>query len=177
VAVVVAVNRSAAHEVTKRSVETIRLIAGHGVEDDAHFGTTVQHQYLKRKDPAQPNLRQVHVIGAELFDEVASVHAIGPGDIGENITTRGIDLQNLAQGTRLHIGATAVVEVTGLRDPCGLIDRVRPGLRAAVTSAPPTVAFVRHAIMGIVAVSGDVKPGDSITVEHPPEPHRPLAPI
>src|SRR5215510_3056205 len=127
--VVTAVSRDSGHNFTKPNVESIELIAGLGVKGDAHWGETVQHLVRVREDPTRPNMRQVHLIHGELHDELKlQGFEIGPGDIGENITTRGLDLLSLPCGTRLHIGADAVVEVTGLRTPCKQIERYRPGL-------------------------------------------------
>ncbi len=171
-------NRAADHVISKESADAIGLVAGHGVEGDAHFGKTVQHRYTKRHDPSRPNLRQVHLVGEELFDVVARAGlTLGPGEIGENITTRGVDLENLPLGTRLHLGPSAIVEVTGLRDPCGLIDRVRPGLRAAVTVERDGVAVVRHGVMGIVVNDGLVSRDDRIAIEFPAGERRKLQPV
>ncbi len=154
----------------------IRLLAGLGVEGDAHSGTTVKHRSRVAVDPTQPNLRQVHLLHAELFDEVATGgFALRPGDLGENITTRGIDLLGLPRGTRLHIGASAIVEVTGLRNPCIQIDRFQPGLLAAVLDRDSRGRIIRKAgIMGVVVAAGDVSAGDSIGIELPPLPHHAL---
>jgi MOSC domain-containing protein YiiM len=166
--IVVAVSRSSAHSFSKPNHPSIRLAPGLGVEGDAHLGTTVQHLSRIATDPTQPNLRQVHLIHAELFDELRSGgFAVGPGDMGENITTRGIDLLNLPVGTVLRLGESAVIEVTGLRNPCMQIEDFQPGLLAAVRG-PKT------GIMSIVLAAGEVHPGDPIRVELPPPPHRRL---
>ena len=176
VGTVAAVSRSAAYTFSKPNQASIRLLTGLGVEGDAHMGATVKHRWRVAHDPSQPNLRQVHLIHAELFDELlAAGYAISPGQMGENITTHGIDLLGLPVGTRLHLGETAVVEVTGLRDPCAQLDTFRPGLMAAVLDHDANGNLVRKAgVMSIVLAGGEVKPGDSILVELPPEPHRPL---
>lgn len=147
-----------------------------GVEGDAHLGVTVKHRSRVAVDPSQPNLRQVHLIHAELHDELrAAGFEITAGQMGENITTRGIDLLGLPTGTRLVLGADAVVEVTGLRNPCAQLDQFRPGLLAAVLGRDENGNLVRKAgIMGVVLASGDVRPGDLIQVELPPEPHKAL---
>lgn len=157
----------------------IRLVAGHGVEGDAHFGTTVKHIHRVKQDPTQPNLRQVHLMHAELFDELrAQGFSVRPGEIGENITTRGLDILSLPRGTRLHIGSTAVVEVTGLRNPCVQIDRFQKGLLDAVLDRDDTGALIRKSgVMSIVIAGGDVVPGDAIEVVLPPEPYAPLLPV
>jgi MOSC domain-containing protein YiiM len=131
------------------------------------------------RDPNQPNLRQVHLLHAELFDELrASGFEVAPGQIGENVTTRGVDLLGLPTGTRLHLGTHAVVEVTGLRNPCRQLDQFRPGLLAATLARDEQGALVRKAgIMGIVVVSGDVRPGDRVRVELPAPPYRALEPV
>lgn len=170
------VGRDASHRFSKPGVLQIRLIAGEGVAGDAHRGVTVQHRSRVAADPTQPNLRQVHLIQAELFDELtARGFQVASGDLGENITTRGIDLLGLPTGTRLAIGATAIIEITGLRNPCGQIEKFQTGLLAAVLDRAPDGALIRKAgVMGIVVTGGDITPGDTITVTLPAEPHRPL---
>ena len=174
--VVTAVSRSATHTLSKPNQDSIRLLAGLGIEGDAHQGETVKHRSRVAIDPTQPNLRQVHLIHAELHDELrAAGFTVSAGQMGENITTRGIDLLGLPTGTRLHVGDTAVIEVTGLRNPCAQLDRVQPGLMAAVLGRDEHGNLVRKAgIMSIVLADGAVRPGDPIRVELPPEPHRAL---
>jgi MOSC domain-containing protein YiiM len=174
--IVTAVSRSAIYTFSKPNQVSIRLQAGLGVEGDAHMGATVKHRWLVAQDPSQPNLRQVHLIHAELLDELQTAgFTVSHGQMGENITTRGVDLLGLPKGTRLHLGNTAVVEVTGLRDPCSQLDNFLPGLKAAVLDHDAHGNLIRKAgVMSIVLVSGDVKAGDSIMVELPPEPHLPL---
>jgi MOSC domain-containing protein YiiM len=177
--VVTAVSRSAGHTLIKPTVDIIRLLAGRGVEGDAHSGATVKHRSRVARDPSQPNLRQVHLIHAELHDELKERgFAVSAGQMGENVTTRGVDLLGLPTGARLHLGETAVVEVTGLRNPCAQLDRVQPGLMGATLERGQDGSLVRKAgIMAIVLAGGDVRPGDSIRVELPPDPHRPLTPV
>ena len=176
--VVTAVSRDTGHNFTKPNVDSIELIAGLGVKGDAHLGETVQHLVRVREDPTRPNMRQVHLIHGELHDELKHQgFSIGPGDIGENITTRGIDLLSLPRGTRLHVGRDAVVEVTGLRTPCKQIERYRPGLLAAVSQDANGNVFFKSGIMGIVLNGGVVKAGDAIRVELPPEPHQKLGKV
>jgi MOSC domain-containing protein YiiM len=174
--IVIAVSRNGAHTFSKPNQSGIRLLAGLGVEGDAHLGVTVQHCSHLRRDPDMPNLRQVHLIHAELHEELrAAGFAVGPGVIGENVTTRGLDLLGLPAGTRLHLGEAAVVEVTGLRNPCRQLDAFQAGLTAALLGRDPNGKLIRKAgIMGIVLADGDVRPGDAIGVELPPEPHRPM---
>jgi len=173
---VTAVSLSAEHTFSKAHRESIRLLAGLGVEGDAHLGRTVKHRSRVAQDPTQPNLRQVHLIHAELHDELrAAGFRVEAGDMGENVTTRGVDLLGLPTGARLHLGTGAVVEVTGLRNPCAQIDRFQPGLLAAVLGRDAHGSPVRKAgVMGIVLAGGEVRPGDTVRVELPPEPHRPL---
>ena len=163
---VLAVHRSSSHSFSKFAEESITLVEGLGVSGDAHSGRTVKHRSRVARDPSQPNLRQVHLLHAELFDELmAGGFAVWPGDLGENITTRGIDLLALSTGTRLRIGG-AVVEVTGLRNPCSQIDRFQQGLMAAVLDRDVEGRLVRKAgVMGVVVVGGEVRPGDPIHVE------------
>jgi len=173
---VIAVSRSQTHTFSKLNQESIRLLAGLGVEGDAHAGVRVQHRSRVARDPTQPNLRQVHLIQAELHDELSVAgFTVLAGQMGENITTRGVDLLRLPSRTRLRLGPTAVVEVTGLRNPCLQLDQFQLGLMAAVLEHDERGALIRKAgIMAIVLVDGEVRPGDPIFVELPPDPHRPL---
>lgn len=173
---VIAVARDGTHRFSKQRVDTIRLLEGLGVEGDAHLGETVQHRSRVAADPTQPNLRQVHLIHGELFDELADKgFAVAPAELGENVTTRGIDLLGLPRGTRLHLGAEAVVEVTGLRNPCGQIDGFQTGLLKAVLDKGANGEIIRKSgIMSIVLAGGEVRPGDPIAILLPPEPHQPL---
>ena len=161
---------------TKPNRDSVTLLAGFGVEGDVHAGVTVKHRSRVAKDPSQPNLRQIHLIHQELFAEVrAQGFEVAPGDLGENITTSGIDLLGLPVGTLLHLGDEAVVEVTGLRNPCYQIDHFQDGLLKQVVSRNADGTLVRKAgIMGIVAIGGFVRPGDPVGVELPAGPHRPL---
>lgn len=173
---VVSVSKSADHNFSKVPSSSILLREGLGVEGDAHAGTTVQHLSRVRADPTQPNLRQVHLIHAELFDELeADGLDVNPGDLGENITTHELDLLGLPEGTILRIGPSAVIEVTGLRNPCLQIDRFRSGLLKAVLPRDNTGNIVRKAgVMGIVLRDGEITVEDEIHIELPAEPHRPL---
>ncbi len=173
---VVAVSSCIGHRFSKTPSLSIRLLKGLGVAGDAHMGETVKHRSRVRKDPTQPNLRQVHLMHAELFDELrAKGFVVRSGELGENVTTSGIDLLALSAGTRLHLGASAVVELTGLRDPCIQIDRFQKGLMAATLDKDAQGNLVRKAgVMSIVISEGDVRPGDAIRVEMPAEPHRAL---
>jgi len=175
--VVAAVSCSPVHEFTKPNVASIELIAGFGVRGDSHFGETVQHLVRVREDPTKPNRRQIHLMHGELHDELnARGFAIVPGSMGENITTRGLDLLGLPLGTRLHIGA-AVIEVTGLRTPCKQIERFQAGLLAAVSHDESGSLFFKSGIMGIILNGGVVKAGDAIRVALPPEPHQKLGKV
>jgi MOSC domain-containing protein YiiM len=177
--VATAVSRSATHTLTKPNEDSVRLLAGLGVEGDAHLGETVKHRSRVARDPSQPNLRQVHLIHAELHDELrAAGFVVSAGQMGENVTTRGLDLLGLPTGTRLHLGDTAVVEVTGLRNPCAQLDRIQPGLMEATLGRDEQGTLIRKAgVMAIVLADGELRPGDRIRVELPPEPHRPLEPV
>jgi MOSC domain-containing protein YiiM len=176
---VVAVSQRAGHHFSKTPGLVIRLLTGLGVAGDAHMGETVKHRSRVRKDPTQPNLRQVHLIHAELFGELrAKGFAVQPGELGENITTSGIDLLALPIGALLHLGASAVVEITGLRNPCIQLDHFQQGLMAATLDKDADGHLVRKAgIMSVVISDGDVRPGDAIRVEMPGLPHRPLLPV
>jgi MOSC domain-containing protein YiiM len=176
---VLAVHLSPTHSLSKQTVSSFKLVAGLGVEGDAHSGTTVKHRSRVARDPSQPNLRQVHLVHAELLEELRSQgHPVAPGSIGENITTCGIDLLALPQGARLHIGAEAVVVVTGLRNPCAQLDNFSVGLTSAVLDRTTEGQLVRKAgVMGVVEASGNVMPGDPITVVLPHGPQLPLKPV
>ncbi|MGH8822870.1 MAG: MOSC domain-containing protein [Jiangellaceae bacterium] len=171
-----AVSRSAAHTFSKENQQHVRLLAGQGIEGDAHRGATVQHRSRVRLDPTRPNLRQVHLIHAELHDELGIAgFAVGAGDLGENVTTRGVDLLGLPTGTQLHLGDDAVVEVTGLRNPCRQIDDHQRGLLKEVVGRDETGGVVYKAgVMAVVLTGGDVRSGDPIRVVLPPGPNRPL---
>ena len=176
---VVAVSRSPRHRFSKASEEAIRLIPGIGVEGDAHAGEKVKHRSRARWNPSLPNLRQVHLIHAELHDELRGIgFEVRPGEMGENVTTRGIDLLGLPAGARLHLGGAAVVEVTGLRNPCVQLDRFQAGLMAACLDRDAEGNLVRKAgVMAIVLSGGEVRPGDAVRVELPDAPHQPLKPV
>ena len=173
---VVAVSRSSGHTFSKDPAGAIRLVAGEGVEGDVHRGVTIKHRSRVRRDPAQPNRRQVHLIHTELHEELRGAgFEVAPGELGENVTTRGLDLLALPAGARLHLGADAIVEVTGLRNPCAQLDRFQDGLMAATLARGADGELIRKAgVMAVVVADGDVRPGDAIRVELPPGPHRPL---
>ncbi len=173
---VVAVARDDEHRFSKQVAAEIKIVAGLGVEGDAHQGRQVRHRSRVRADPTQPNLRQVHLIQGELFDELASKgFRVSPADLGENITTRGIDLLALPRGTLLKIGGEAVLEVTGLRNPCVQIEQFQPGLLAAVLYPSVDGQTIRKAgIMTVARRGGIVRPGDMIEAELPSPPHLPL---
>ncbi|MBC7471258.1 MAG: MOSC domain-containing protein [Ramlibacter sp.] len=176
---VLAVHRSSSHSFSKFAEDAITLVPGLGVQGDAHSGATVQHRSRVARDASQPNLRQVHLVHAELFDELMEAgFAIWPGDLGENITTRGIDLLGLAAGTRLHLGGSAVVELTGLRNPCSQLDKFQRGLMAAVLDRDAAGQLVRKSgVMAVVLAAGDVLPGDAIRIDPPGGIARPLQPV
>jgi hypothetical protein len=154
----------------------LRLLAGLGVEGDAHLGVTVKHRSRVAKDPTQPNLRQVHLIHEALHDELrAAGFRVAPGVMGGNVTTRGLGLLGLPRGTRLPLGAAAVVEITGLRNPCSQLNTYQPGLMTAVLDRDADGNLIRKAgIMGVVLAGGEIRPGHPIWVELPPEPHQRL---
>lgn len=173
---VLSVSSGRAHTFSKEIRSSITLVAGLGVEGDAHSGETVRHRSRVRADPTQPNLRQVHLIHSELFDELRTRgFAVGPGDLGENIATVGLDLLALPRDTELHIGSSAVVGVTGLRNPCSQLDTFQEGLMQAVLDRGPSGELIRKVgIMGVVLAGGPVLPGDPIVVALPDGPHRRL---
>ena len=177
--VVLAVSRSDEHGPPKANRDGITLVEGIGVEGDVHAGATVKHLSRIRRDPTQPNLRQVHLIHAELHDELrARGFEVAPGQMGENVTTRGLDLLGLPAGARLGLGREAVIEITGLRNPCKQLDGIQSGLMKATLDRDADGELIRKAgVMGVVAAGGDVQPGDPVGVELPPEPHRALEPV
>jgi MOSC domain-containing protein YiiM len=177
---VVAVSSSGSHTFAKPGRASIRLLAGLGVEGDAHCGSTVKHRSRVARNPSQPNLRQVHLISSEIHDWLGGLgFAVGPGEMGENVTTRGVDVLALPSGTRLRLGPSAVVSVTGLRNPCGQLNGLAAGLRDALVEvdADGSVVTRRAGIMSMVVVGGVVSAGDPIVVELPAPPHVALAPV
>ena len=176
---VVAVHRSGEHSFSKPDQRSVRLVAGMGVEGDAHFGARVQHRSRVRVDPDQPNLRQVHLLPAELLDALAANgFVVAPGALGENVTTEGLDLVALPVATVLRLGRDALIAVTGLRNPCRQIDGLTSGLLGQVRRRSDDGEVVRRAgVMAVVVRSGVVRPGDEIGVSLPPLPHDPLAPV
>jgi MOSC domain-containing protein YiiM len=177
--VITAVSKSASYTFSKPNQGSIRLLAGLGVEGDVHSGEKVKHRFRVFKNPDQPNLRQVHLMHAEFHDELsAKGFNVSAGQLGENITTRGIDLLHLPTGTRLYLGNEAVVKITGLRNPCEQLDDFQDGLLQACLDKDEHGNIIRKAgVMSIVLVGGEISPGDSIRVEIPPEPHQPLQPV
>ena len=154
-------------------------MTGVGVEGDAHLGATIQHRSRVARDPSQPNLRQVHLIHTELHDVLRSGgFDLSPGQMGENVTTRGVDLLALPRGARLCLGESAVIEVTGLRNPCHQLDKFQAGLMAATLDRDDDGNLIRKAgIMCIVVTDGEVRPGDEIAIDLPAQPHLPLEPV
>jgi hypothetical protein len=176
---VVAVARSATHQLSKAVAPRIQLLAGEGVAGDAHCGVSVKHRSRVMRDPTQANLRQVHLIHVELIEALrAAGFAIDPATMGENITTCGVALLDLPTRSRLYIGPEAIVELTGLRNPCVQLDDYQRGLTGALLDKGPRGELIRKAgVMGIVLKSGDVEAGHRIVVELPASPHRRLEPI
>jgi MOSC domain-containing protein YiiM len=176
---IVAVSRDSTHGVGKQPRKSIRLIAGLGVDGDAHAGESVKHRSRVRRDPSQPNLRQVHLIQSELLEELRDRgFDVAPGEMGENVTTAGVDLLGLSRGTRISLGSEAVIEITGLRNPCKQLDGLQPGLMRATLARDDGGALVRKAgVMGVVVRGGTARPGDPLAVEPPPGPHVPLEPV
>lgn len=173
---VVAVAASPTHSFSKTTQSAISVIAGLGVQGDAHCGVTVKHRSRVAQDPTQPNLRQVHLIHSELFAELRQQgFTVEASQLGENITTEGIDLLALPEGTRLHVGGQVVLRITGLRNPCEQLDRFQPGLMAALVQRAQDGRLVRKAgVMSVVVTGGQVRPGDEVRVVLPAEPHRTL---
>ncbi len=177
---ILSVHRSAQHTISKPACDAIRLVPGLGVEGDAHFGATVMHRYDRSRDPQRPNLRQVHLIQSELLEELAGQgFAVSAGQIGENISTAGVDVLALSQGTRLRLGADALIEVTGLRNPCRLIDQATdPGVMAATLEKRADGTVLRKTgVMAVILTGGEVRAGDGIVVEWVPDKYVPLEPV
>jgi len=172
---IVGVQLNNKHVFSKTPQEFIRLIEDFGVEGDAHAGATDQHRFHVKRFGLQPNLRQVHLIQAELFDALLKMgHQLCPGELGENISTRNLDLMKLPTGTRLHLGADAVIELTGLRNPCVQIEQFQPGLLRHLVAKTPAGLIRKAGVMGVVLCSGEVRSDDLIAVELPPMPHSAL---
>jgi MOSC domain-containing protein YiiM len=178
-ATIIALARDAAHRFSKQRCADLTLLAGLGVKGDAHAGRTVQHRSRLAKTPQAPNLRQVHLIHAELYDELASKgFALEHGQLGENVTTQGLDLLGLSRGTRLRLGNQALIEITGLRNPCKQLDGLAPGLMAAVLDRDEDSELVRKCgVMAVVVTSGEVHEGDPITLVSLPGVFEPLTPV
>lgn len=176
---VIAVSRDDVHRFSKPVVDEVTLVEGWGIEGDAHAGTTVQHRSRVARDPSQPNLRQVHLLHAEVFDEVAEAgFRVEPGQMGENVTTRGVDLLGLPTGTLLHLGDEACVRVTGLRNPCQQINGFEPGLLREVLGRDEDGAVVRKGgVMSVVVTGGVVRTGDRIRIELPTGEQQALQPV
>jgi len=171
--VVLAVHRSDEHTFAKPTVDSVTLLPGLGVEGDAHLGAQVKHRSRVAADPNQPNLRQVHLVMSELLDDVrAAGHEIEPGRLGENVTTTGIDLIGLPVGSMLRIGDTALVALTGLRNPCKQIRDVGDGVLKMMfvdgeRYGRPGEQIGRTGVMGVVVAGGTVSAGDEIAVRYP----------
>ena len=176
---ILSLQRSAGHEFSKQVEPSLRLLAGLGVEGDAHCGETVQHRSRVADDPTQPNLRQIHLLHAELLTELGSEgFAVGPGSMGENILTEDIDLLGLPTGTKLALGRDAIVEITGLRNPCKQLEQIDPSLLPRLAHRDEAGNLIRLAgVMAVVLQGGEVCTGDAIRIEWPEEPHQPLVPV
>lgn len=176
---IIAVSSKSSHALSKINQDVVTLIQGLGVEGDAHAGVTVKHRSRVARNPNQPNLRQVHLIHSELFSELETKgFKVSPGQMGENITTSGVELLDLPVGTRLRLGQHAVIELTGLRNPCAQLEGLQPGLMAAVLDKNTEGKLIRKAgVMAIVLSGGEVRPGDKIEVQRPELAHQALEPV
>lgn len=174
-----AVSKSPTHTLIKKNEKQITLLKGLGVEGDAHQGLTVKHRSRVVKDPTTPNIRQVHLMPSELFEELAMKNIkVNAGEMGENITTSGIDLLNLPKDSVLHIGSISKVKITGLRNPCSQLNRINEGLLKAVLQKDEDGNIVRKAgIMGVVLEGGEINVGDDIKIEFPEKPYKDLEPV
>ncbi len=172
---VVAVAADRGHHFSKPTRDRVILVEGHGVEGDAHAGAFVRHRYLARRRPRLPNLRQIHLLPAELFASLLEAgFEVAAGDLGENITTAGLDLERMPLGTLIKLGPTALIELTGLRTPCVLIDRFRAGLKRQVISSAETGPPFKSGVLGVVRAGGTVAAGDAARVRLPPCPFHAL---
>ncbi len=176
---IIALARDSEHCFSKQPAQSLTLLVGLGIEGDAHAGRLVQHLSRMAKAPNTPNLRQVHLIHAELLDELAGKgFAVEPGQLGENITTRGLDLLGLSRGTRLRLGDEALIEITGLRNPCKQIDGLAKGLMAATLDQAADGSLIRKCgVMAVVVTGGEICIGDAIRLESLPMEHQPLEPV
>lgn len=175
---VVAVAADRGHHFSKPPQDRIVLVEGHGIEGDAHAGAFVRHRYLARRQPRLPNLRQVHLIAGELFVALREAgFDVGPGELGENITTAGLDLERMPLGTLVEFGRAAIIELTGLRTPCVLIDRFQAGLKRQVLSSAETGPPFKCGVLGAVRVGGAVAAGDTARVRLPSSSFRALPPL
>lgn len=170
---VIALHRSSTHHFSKQKETSLTLKQGLGIVGDAHMGATVKHRSRVAADPTQPNLRQVHLLHTEMIEDIGQKGlAFQPGDVGENITTHGIDLLSLPRHTRLHIGSQVILSVTGLRNPCSQLDNFLPGLTQAFLGKSADGTLIRKAgVMAIVLEGGEIFQGDEIRVEMPAQPH------
>jgi hypothetical protein len=172
---VAAVAADPGHHFSKPVQDRIVLVEGHGVQGDAHAGPFVRHRYLARRRPRLPNLRQIHLIPAELFLSLAAAgFEVAAGDMGENITTTGLDLERMPLGTLIELGPSAIVELTGLRTPCLLIERFQPGLKQQVLSSAETGPPFKSGVLGVVRAEGTVAAGDAVRIRLPSSSFRPL---
>ncbi|SRR6266446_5986019 len=154
-------------DLPKPVVDAVHLIENWGVEGDYHAGSLVRHRYLAKKDPTRPNMRQVLLMDAAVFAELAQndIH-IGPGMMGENITIEGMAMMQLAVGTRLAIGS-AIVEVTERRSPCYQLNGIDPRLLKAVARKQDGQAIFKAGIMAQILQGGWVRAGDLVKVLSP----------
>ncbi len=173
---VLAVAKDGQHRFSKTTSPMIRLLKGKGVEGDAHCGEKVQHRSRVRVNPDQPNLRQVHLIAEETLEELsAKGFAVEPSQLGENITTRGIDLLSLPENTHLSVGDKVILTITGLRNPCQQLNEHQPGLMQALLGRDENDQLLLKAgVMAVVTEGGEVKAGDPIKISYPAQPHKPL---
>jgi len=165
---VLSVSMSSSHGFSKRPTDYIYLLSGCGVQGDVHCSGAASSN----------NKRQVHLIASELLTELARkdskgrAYIISPGALGENITTKGIDLVGLNEGTRLHFGDGddhAIVRITGLRNPKKRLDEWPKGLldRCAMKNKKGEITGRKIGVMGIVEEDGFVQPGHMVYVEKP----------
>ena len=176
---VLAVAARDGHGLGKTPCWAIKLVAGEGVEGDAHRGVTVKHRSRVAKDPSQPSLRQVHLIHAELLDELASKgFEVTAGQLGENILTHRIDLLALPAGTHMVFPSGAQLKITGLRNPCHQINGHTPGLMDALLDKADDGSLIRKGgVMAVVLEGGLVSVNDDVKIVFPSEPWQSLKPV
>ncbi|GIK02293.1 hypothetical protein Aspvir_006342 [Aspergillus viridinutans] len=177
---ILSVSKSSSHSIAKTPVPSITLIPNHGVDGDCHAGQTTQHRAQAQRTP---NLRQVHLVPVETLRELSgrfsaaaagrNAKPLSAGEIGENITTEGVELSTLPLGTELHFLSgegkeEAIVVLTGVREPGPGMDKCRAGLKnVCVVRDGGRVVRRLAGVMGTVKKGGMLRPGMGIRIVKP----------